>query len=869
MGDRKLTLKQRYRIIERKLFDKIKGAFIDDSAPLRSVEGLEKSPTIQEIKKLGKRYSVSGLLPYECYDRDTGLYFNYDTVGFMLAGLPATSLDSTTLKSLNGLFSRYHKSDTNIQISLYADPNVQDKMEAWKNYNTLDDSHPFKETLSKLDEKRVEYLDHGRWESLFSDEAVLYRDFKIIVSYTLMMPEGMSSVEISKEDVDFLMRTRSSLKSILTGASIHTHNMEPDEFINLMDGLISPSKNRGLPQKYNEDEPINRQCVDPDTVYHWGSGTSSVSHKDEVYSIVPFHVRQFPQIWAGYQSSELIGSFLENVARISCPFLLTLTVHVPNQISEKGAIKKKSVRATQMLESPTGKYVPAWKDRKRDWDFAEKNLKGDNKMLEAFFQILLFTPTGKESECEESLKTTYERIGWKITRSRFTPVHSFLGALPMGIDRDTRDALKIFGHYSKRLSWTCTNIAPWIGEFKGSKSPLLMLAGKRGQLNYFNPYDNEDGNFNIACCAASGSGKSFFTNEWIKRILGVSGKVFVIDSGHSYRELSELLGGTYIDFGKFKPIFNPFSEIDPDDPEMFKDQLPLLKTLFESMASPMKKLDQVCLTDLEKAIKAAWENKKNDCDIDEVVRELGKIKDQHGNISETAEMLMNSLYSYSSDGVYGEHFIGRSNIDLSNDFVAMDLQDLEEKPDLQSVFLLVLMMKITQEMYKAKDKSRKKLCIIDEAWSLLNEGNFGKFIGKGFRVARKHGGSFMTITQKISDYHESSTTKACLMNSDFVIYLRMKAEDLNDAESNNYINNNNGLIDILRNIRRKGQDYSELVIVGPDGLSVNRFIVDPVTAKLYSTKADEVEFIRRQIERGASVFDAIYMLLREQYKKAG
>lgn len=120
-----------------------------------------------------------------------------------------------------------------------------------------------------------------------------------------------------------------------------------------------------------------------------------------------------------------------------------------------------------------------------------------------------------------------------------------------------------------------------------------------------------------------------------------------------------------------------------------------------------------------------------------------------------AKNLAMALYPYSKNGMYGKYVNGKSNVDYTNNFVVLDLDALNVMKDLQVVVLLMLMMQITQIMYLSGDKKRRKLCIIDEAWRLMDSGETGtvshaaKSIEEGYRVARKHGGSFMSLTQKL------------------------------------------------------------------------------------------------------------------------
>jgi conjugal transfer ATP-binding protein TraC len=869
MGNAKLDFGKRYKIAERKVKEKLKGAFIDDTPPAIAAKRLGGSPTVKSINKFTQRHSFASLLPYESYDKETGIFFNRDTVGFVLYCIPATAISASELKVLNGIYSMQHKANTSIQTTLYGDPNIEPIMENWKNFGSLPKEHKFKPMLDMLAQNRVDFMSLGKWESLFTDEPALLKNTHLIVSYTIPVPEGMAPVDVPKDDIKFLQRTRESISGTLRSASIFSRPMEPDALITLMDGMLNPSKGPKKPLRYDENNLISSQCVDADTMALWNAGLGSIVHEEEPYSILPFHVRQFPQVWPGFKNAELMGSFTNSILRHACPFLMTSTVNVPDQVSEKSTVTKKQLRATQMATSAVAKFVPQWEDRKKDWDYASSKVDEGNKMLEAFFQVILFTPQGKEQQSEQALKGIFESVGWVLSRSRYTPLHSFLGALPMGVCQDTYRALKLFGHYHKRLSWTCTNLAPWIGEFKGTKTPLLLLAGRKGQISYFDNFDNKQGNYNIACTAASGGGKSFFTQELVQRTITNGGQVFIIDAGHSYRNLNTLLDGTYIDFGKGTPKFNPFSTIRKGDPKFIKDQIPLLKLLFEQMASPDEKLDQVYKSTLEKAIMGAWHAKDTSADVDEVIAQLLLDKDENSRITPEAVYLRKALYSYSSEGVYGDYFTGESNVDLTNNFVVLELDALNGTPDLQSVVLLILMMRITQAMYLSGNRSQRKLCIIDEAWRLLGSGNAGEFIEEGYRVARKHGGCFMTITQKVSDYYKSETAKAAFMNADFSVYLRQKDEELTSAEKLGHIDNSDGKIDILRGLKTEAGKYSELAIGSPDGLSVHRFYVDPIAAKLYSTTPADVDFILDQQEKGYTVLEAVTMLVSNESKIKG
>jgi len=191
----------------------------------------------------------------------------------------------------------------------------------------------------------------------------------------------------------------------------------------------------------------------------------------------------------------------------------------------------------------------------------------------------------------------------------------------------------------------------------------------------------------------------------------------------------------------------------------------------------------------------------------------------------------------------------------------LELGELDPKPDLQAVVLLILMMRITEAMYLGGRKQRK-LCIIDEAWKLMGRGTAGEFIERGYRTARKFGGSFMTITQGIDDYYKSGTSKAALANSDWLFLLRQKPESIQAAENSDQISMDEHLRRVMTSIDTKQGEYSEIAVMGPGGVSVGRLIVDPFTEKLYSTKAEEFEQIDQMMRQGRSLVDAVEHLVR-------
>ena len=101
---------------------KIRTLATGNQPPGMAFEQGKSIPTIQAIKAFSERHSLSGLLPYESQDPETGLYFNTDSLGFMLYAFPAASMGSHQLGIINDIFAQQHELDAKVQITLIGSP---------------------------------------------------------------------------------------------------------------------------------------------------------------------------------------------------------------------------------------------------------------------------------------------------------------------------------------------------------------------------------------------------------------------------------------------------------------------------------------------------------------------------------------------------------------------------------------------------------------------------------------------------------------------------------------------------------------------------------------------------------------------------
>lgn len=848
------------------IFNKIREFVSPSSAsdtPDPSVLAGYMPPSLSQQAAFMQHFTLADLLPYESYDPDSNAFVNVslvkdkktreplkDSYGFIIECVPLSGSNEEVSRILSSIIELGLPDNTCIQMLMYGSPNVGPWMQKWANARTrgIKDRSDFDDrredtVFRTLARRRVEFLLKGTEKSLFAEVPFVIRDLQLFVS--VMFPG-----EVSEHGLNVMNSARDAIASTLTTAGIPNRNMGVNDFLNLMDEILAGGKSDGR----IEWDPLRllRTQVPSAEDHVLIDRDGMVIGKKAVRSM---RVRSYPrEFWLGGMS-DLIGDMFQGVLQIPCPFLFTLNIQVPDQEIFKRTLDFKAARAVQNAEGQLAKYVPTFKDQAEEWRHVQKAMAAGQSVLRMAHALTIFTELGEGDRIEQMVKSLFRSKGWLLERASMLQFPTLMSCLPLSFTPTMADDLKTDGSLRTQLQSNAVNTMPVIGEWKGTKSPMLMMFGRRGQVNYVDFFDNEQGNYNVAVSAKSGAGKSFFLNEVVTSVVGTGGRAWIIDVGRSYMNTTKVLGcGQFIEFSPDKDIcINPFPLINDID-----EELPLLKSVVCQMASPSRVTDDLENSYIEQAVRKVWQEYEKDGEVTAVAEYLLAHKDERAND------LGHMLFPYTRNGVYSRFFEGRTCIQFEKPLITLELEELKSKRDLQSVVLLIVMMQIQQNMYLG-DRSQRKVCVLDEAWDLFaNAGNAASFIETGYRRVRKYGGSFITATQNIDDYHRSPAAKAALDNSDWICLLAQSPESIEKLSADGKLFLDEHKKRLLRSVHTVHGKYSEVAIKGPMGLAINRLIVDPFSATLYSTKAEDFARIQQLTRAGMTTAKAIEKLTEER-----
>lgn len=784
--------------------------------------------------------SLHRLLPYESFDPDTGIFHNRGSQGFILEVFPLLGANEETINILTSLITDVLPPTADIQFLLWGSPKIGEWLDRFEKVRGKQG-----DIYAWLAKKRSDYLKQGVFKSLSSYSDYMLRDLRCWITVS-------ESCKVDQDLRDHLIQLRDAMASSLKSIQATVIPVNVHEFMSVMSDLLHPTSNVYPSRlRWNPYDTLSEQLIDHESFIRVFDDKLQFNN-EECFEVKCLSVKEYPSSMAQWDMTNAIGKLFNDSLQIPCPFVLSFSIRLVDIEKAGLGAQLQSVSKKKTAQSKNSDWMPKIFKEYEDWTFVNQRLAEGDRLVKTHFQMVLFAKEKDATSAERKVHDLFRSNGWRLKKTKYLQLPAFLSILPMMMSEGMYQDLKLLGRLKTVTAFNAINMTPLQGEWKGTHSPHLILPGRRGQIATFNPFDNREGNYNIAIAAASGKGKSAFMQEYIVAMLGAGGRVWVIDIGCAYENTCNMLGGTFIRFNpETKLSLNPFTFIQD-----FNASLSMLKPLLSAMVHPTSQATDDEITFLEKAAKAAWEEKANDATITTVANWLAK------QSSPTCQSLSHLLYSYTKDGVYGAYFEGKSNVDLRNNFVVLELQELKAKKDFQCIVLLSLMYQISETMYLG-DRSQQKSCLIDEASDLLGGDNEAtrKFIETGFRTARKHNANFVTSVQSINDYFKNEASIASFENSDIKIILGQTSEAIDQINKSNRFAMDAFTERLFKSLR-KTDEYSECIIKTPSGLSIHRIIFDPYARILYSSKGEEVAALKRLQAEGYTLQDAVQKMVK-------
>ncbi len=272
----------------------------------------------------------------------------------------------------------------------------------------------------------------------------------------------------------------------------------------------------------------------------------------------------------------------------------------------------------------------------------------------------------------------------------------------------------------------------------------------------------------------SGSGKSFFTNHMVRSYYEQGTHIVLVDVGHSYKGLCQMVNGYYFTYDEKNPIrFNPFyiGQGDVLDTEKKESIKTLLLALWKKDNETFNRSEYVALSN---ALQLYYEKLENDPSLfacfdtfyeflqEDFVKVLlgDKVKEKDFDVSN----FLYVLRPYYKGGEFDYLLNATKDLEMLQErFIVFELDNIKDHPILFPVVTIIIMEVFISKMRKLK--GIRKMILIEEAWKAIAKEGMAEYIKYLFKTVRKFFGEAIVVTQEVEDIISSPVVKQAIINN--------------------------------------------------------------------------------------------------------
>ena len=388
---------------------------------------------------------------------------------------------------------------------------------------------------------------------------------------------------------------------------------------------------------------------------------------------------------------------------------------------------------------------------------------------EKFFQFgLYFTIySDDERELKRASKELQSLLAGKLVLTRRADMRmerGFNSTLPICLDELQTDR----NMNTSPLSTTFPFIS---SELTSDEGILYGLNRHNESLIIFDRFSLE--NANSVVFAKSGAGKSYAVKLEILRSLMTGSDVIVIDPENEYKPLCDTVGGTYLNVSlnsdrRINPfdLPTPLAEENLKPGDLLRSSVINLTGLMRLMLGELSAQEEGIL---DKALIDTYATKGITMDVmDPSQYQVPTMEEFYNVLSsmEGAGDMAQRIAKY-VNGTYAGVFNKPTNVTLDTGLMVFSVRDLED--ELRPVAMYIILNYIWG---RVRSTLKRRILVIDEAWSMMQHDDSAKFLFGLVKRARKYYLGVTTITQDVEDFIKSDYGRPIITNSSMQLLLK-------------------------------------------------------------------------------------------------
>lgn len=446
----------------------------------------------------------SRLLPYRDYNQESGLFMNDTTMGFMLEAIPINGANESIVEALDHMLRTKLPRGVPFCIHLMSSQLVGDRIE----YGLREFSWSGEQAERFNAITRAYYMNAAATQFPLPEGMNLpltLRHYRVFFSYC------SPSKKKSRADILEMENLVKIIRASLQGASITTQAVDAQAFIDIVGEMINHNPDSLYPKRRQLDpySDLNYQCVEDsfDLKVRADYLTLGLREKgrNSTARILNFHLARNPEIAFLWNMADNYSNLLNPELSISCPFILTLTLVVEDQVKTHSEANLKYMDLEKKSKTSYAKWFPSVEKEAKEWGELRQRLgSGQSSVVSYFLNITAFCKDNNETalEVEQDILNSFRKNGFELISPRFNHMRNFLTCLPFMAGKGLFKQLKEAGVVQRAESFNVANLTCWMAEQSrlSGRLPGRSVTGL--------PYLNGKPRCRRVCCVNhNGSGK--------------------------------------------------------------------------------------------------------------------------------------------------------------------------------------------------------------------------------------------------------------------------------------------------------------------------------------------------------------------------
>lgn len=805
--------------------------------------------------------SFSEEMGYLYYDKNKQIFFNEYNAGYLYQLCPLTGANEGISNQLDSILRDKITESNAFQVIKVVHNKVGEKVDKC--------IAQFKESdingMQLLANHLAPYWKKAATEGFYTKDDVhaTLLDSEVYLCIDTPLTDDTSIEQVEAQ----LSLIRRGVEASLTSAQIGYYRCAAEGLLRLASFYTNPNSSDiyNRPIKYDDELIIKEQVtnghfgceIEKDGLY-LDVARDAISNKEIAVSTLT--LAEPPDEFALNMNADISNNIFEKHASITCNHIISVIYKSENQAKAQFVAKRKASSYAKKANSAYGFNVSGTEEKAREWKRYRDNLNlKKTKSVKMLYTVILFSDIEHQGRDVQNAKMTFAYSGIPLALCKYMHAPYFLASMPFMFSGYLEQDFSLPRMMEPVSSWNAVQMMPLIADWAGNEKGVLMPS-MRNQIAQIDPFSGAFGSgLGIVVTGITRGGKSFGTQTLVMNTLNQGGDVFIIDVGGSYKKLTNLLGGVYLEYDNL--AMNPFTNIKSIDREIKG-----LIDLFSMLTLPDTGANENDKSTLRKAILNAFALKQNNTLIDDVRDALNQLYIDNQVTYSKATILAESLEPYCSYAENGNIFNDPSKLDPNARMIVIDLEKIKKEKEVLPPVLISVFAQLQRRIYES-DRDKKKMFIMDEVMNVLVDNKTAaSFVVAGYRMGSRFNCCNITIAQGINDFYRLEETKVMYENTALKLIFKQENSSLSEFHKKHDLLTDYEVSILQQFPKPEDVGYSHVLIKGDRFGSFHRLFVDPFTLVAMSSKGEDFQAVENYVGSGMAYIDAIDRVAKERYR---